>query len=239
MSRNGFRVEQVCEGGEALELLRLYNYDVILMDSRLADMPGHELLRRIRAAGCDTPVIALLDEVTHKLRVPLLDQGADDVVSVPCESDELFGRLRAIVRRSGGHAHSVLNLGPVELCLRRRELRVFGQVMSLSSREYELVELMFLRQKSTVSRTAILHHLHGADDDVDAKAVDVLVCRLRKKLVKAGVPELIQTRIGGYILSAPDGVAAPLPAGSRSPSLEIARPLVERPFGVTGQAVFA
>ena len=216
MGREGFRMEQVNLGREALELLRLYDYDVIMCDARLSDMASGEFLRQVRMSGTSVPVLMLLDDSSRNLKVLLLDQGADDVVVTPCEPDEVFARLRAIVRRSVGHASSVLRMGPVELCLRRREMSVHGRVMPLSGLEYSLTEMLFLKQGSIVTRAAILHHLHGADGEADAKAVDVLVCRLRKKLAKAGVGELIETRVGGYILC--DTARAPTrqPAAARS-----------------------
>ncbi len=210
-SRHGIRVEQVGRGWEALELLRLYVYDIILIDTRLPDMPGHKLLRAIRAMGLLTPTVMLTDAASAKATVQLLDLGADDVVAIPRDIDELIARLRSIVRRSQGHANSTLRMDPVELCLARREVRIHGNPVRLSGREYALFELLFLKHDALVSRCAILHHLHGATGDVESKAIDVLVCRLRKKLTAAGAPNLIVTGLGGYTLRDPERTRPPTP----------------------------
>jgi two-component system, cell cycle response regulator CtrA len=213
MKSSGIRCEHACSGAEALELVRLYDYDFVLMDLRLTDMSGGQVLQDIRALGRRTPVVVLADEVALPSRVRVLDEGADDVVATPCELDELLARLRAIVRRSRGYAISTLRLDAAELCLARQEVRVHGYKLHLSRREYSLLELLFLRRGTVLSRNAILTNLYGGTGEVDANAVDVVVCRLRKKLAEAGVPHLIETVWGGYILcDAGRPAAKPVPA---------------------------
>jgi two-component system cell cycle response regulator CtrA len=130
-----------------------------------------------------------------------LDQGADDFITVPCEAEELLARIRAVVRRTQGYAHSVLRAGPAELSLDRRQLRVRDQVMPLSRREFAILELLFLKQGVIVTKTALFNRLYCGLEEPEMKAVDVIVCRLRKKLAKAGVPSLIDTVWGsGYTL---------------------------------------
>jgi two-component system cell cycle response regulator CtrA len=206
----GIRTEQAMSGREALEFLRLYDYDLVLMDFRLPDMQGHEAVRQIRSAEFNLPVVILADAATPPAKVRSLDNGADDFIITPCELDELLARMRAVVRRSQGHSNSTLKLGPVELSLDRREVRVHGQKLQISRREFAVLELLFLKQGMILNKTAFLNHLYCGMEEPEMKTIDVIICRLRKKLATAGVPTLIDTVWGcGYILR------EPLPAGAR------------------------
>jgi two-component system cell cycle response regulator CtrA len=120
---------------------------------------------------------------------------------MPCESQELLARIRAVIRRSRGHTRSALKLGTVELRLDRREVSVGGVPLNLSRREYAALEVLFLRQGTLLSKDALLTHLYCGGDEPEMKTIDVIVCRLRKKLAAAGVPSLIDTVWGiGYIV---------------------------------------
>lgn len=205
LRQHGMRSEVAESGRDALDFLRLYEYDLVLMDLHLADVPAYEVVRTIRAAEFKVPVVILADTATAQTKVRALDQGADDFVIVPCDSEELMARIRAVVRRSQGHSNSVLRLGPVELSLHRREVRVHGQAMHLSRREFAVLELLFLKQGSILNKTAFLNHLYCGMEEPEMKTIDVIICRLRKKLAVAGVPTLIDTVWGcGYILREPD-----------------------------------
>lgn len=204
LQRRGIRAEQAGSAKEALEFLRLYDYDLVLMDFRLPDVPGHEAVRQIRAAEFNLPVVVLADSAPAEAKVRSLDNGADDFVLTPCEVEELLARLRAVVRRSQGHSNSTLRLGPVELSLDRRELRVHGQKLQVSRREFAVLELLFLKQGVILNKTAFLNHLYCGMEEPEMKTIDVIICRLRKKLAAAGVPTLIDTVWGcGYILREP------------------------------------
>ena len=116
--------------------------------------------------------------------------------------------MRAVVRRSQGHANSVLRLGPVELSLDRHEVRVNGQKLSVSRREFGVLELLFLKQGVILNKNAFLNHLYTGMEEPEMKTIDVIICRLRKKLAIAGVPNLIDTVWGcGYILREPQVVS--------------------------------
>ncbi|HUN42564.1 MAG TPA: response regulator transcription factor [Acetobacteraceae bacterium] len=204
LRQHAVRAEQAQNGREALEFLRLYEYDLVLMDLHLSDMPGHEVVRMMRAADFKVPVLMLADTATAQAKARALDQGADDFITTPCDAEELFARIRAIVRRSQGHAKSVLRLGPVELSLDRREVRVHGQQLHLSRREFAVLELLFLKQGVILNKVAFLNHLYCGMEEPEMKTIDVIICRLRKKLAVAGVPTLIDTVWGcGYILRDP------------------------------------
>ncbi len=166
----------------------------------------------IRAADFKVPVVILADSATAQTKVRVLDQGADDFVIVPCDREELMARIRAVVRRSQGHSNSILRLGPVELSLNRREVRVHGRPLHLSRREFAVLELLFLKQGTILNKTAFLNHLYCGMEEPEMKTIDVIICRLRKKLATAGVPTLIDTVWGcGYILREPD----PMPSLER------------------------
>src|ERR1700721_2424658 len=113
------------------------------MDLHLPDMPGHEVVRTMRAADFKVPVLMLADAATPQAKAKALDQGADDFITTPCETEELLARIRAIVRRSQGHANSILRLGPVELSLDRHEVGVNGQKLAVSRGEFALLKCLF------------------------------------------------------------------------------------------------
>jgi two-component system cell cycle response regulator CtrA len=199
--QRGVRAEQVASGEEAMEFLRLYDYDIVLLDLNLPDISGHELIRRMRAAGMTVPVLAFADVVPARIRVQALDLGADDFLCGPCDIDELLARMRAIVRRTLGHTNSSLCFGGVELNMNSRDVRVNGARLSLSRREYSVLELLFLKQGVILTKGTFLNHLYCGVEEPEMKTIDVIVCRLRKKLAAAGVPTLIDTVWGsGYIL---------------------------------------
>ena len=205
LRQHGVRSELAESGRDALDFLRLYEYDLVLMDLHLADVPAHEVVRMIRAADFKVPVVILADAATSQTKVRALDQGADDFIIVPCDAEELMARVRAVVRRSQGHSNSILRLGPVELSLHRREVRIHGRPLHLSRREFAVLELLFLKQGTILNKTAFLNHLYCGMEEPEMKTIDVIICRLRKKLATAGVPTLIDTVWGcGYILREPD-----------------------------------
>jgi two-component system, cell cycle response regulator CtrA len=213
LRQHGVRAEHAETGREAFDFLRLYEYDLVLLDLHLRDMPGHEVVRMMRAADFKVPVVMLADTATPQAKAKALDQGADDFIITPCETEELLARIRAIVRRSQGHANSVLRLGPVDLSLDRREVRVHGQPLHLSRREFGVLELLFLKQGVILNKVAFLNHLYTGMEEPEMKTIDVIICRLRKKLAVAGVPTLIDTVWGcGYILRDPSLPPEPLPA---------------------------
>jgi two-component system, cell cycle response regulator CtrA len=204
LERHGISSECAISGRAALEFIRLYNYDLVLMDLQQSDVPAHEVVRMMRAASLKIPVMVVSDAATSEAKVKVLDQGADDFLVTPCDTQELLARIRAVVRRSQGHAKSALRLGPVELWLDRRDVQVHGQSLHLSRREYGVMELLFLRQGTILDKGAFLTHLYCGRDEPEMKTIDVILCRLRKKLAAAGVPTLIDTVWGcGYVLRDP------------------------------------
>jgi two-component system cell cycle response regulator CtrA len=210
LAEHGMLCEQAISGREAAEFLRLYDYDLALIDQHLPDGPCDEVIRRIRAANHKVPVMILADAATGKTKAQALDLGADDFITVPCEAEELIARIRAVVRRTQGYAHSVLRAGNAELSLDRRQLRVHDQVLPLSRREFAILELLFLKQGVIVTKSALFNRLYCGLDEPEMKAVDVIICRLRKKLTRLGVPSLIDTVWGsGYTLRTVEPIEQP------------------------------
>jgi two-component system cell cycle response regulator CtrA len=205
LGQPGIRSEQAISGREAMEFLRLYDYDVVLMDLQMPDLPAYEVVHMMRVASIKAPVVIVSGTATVQAKVKVLDQGADDFLVTPCDPEEIMARLRAVVRRSQGHADSTLAFGPVELLLDRRDVRVHGQSLHLSRREYGVLELLFLKRGVILNKNSFLNHLYCGLDEPEMKTIDVIICRLRKKLAAAGVASLIDTVWGcGYILREAD-----------------------------------
>jgi two-component system cell cycle response regulator CtrA len=204
LRQHGISIEHTESGTDSIEFMRLYDYELVLMDYALPDIPARQAIRAARGIGLATPTIVLAQSLSPHLKAQILDDGADDFITTPCSPDELLARIRAVVRRSQGHANSVLRLGPVELSLDRHEVRVNGQKLSVSRREFGVLELLFLKQGIILNKNAFLNHLYTGMEEPEMKTIDVIICRLRKKLDAAGVPGLIDTIWGcGYILREP------------------------------------
>lgn len=199
--RAGMLCEQTDSLAEAIEFLRTYGYNIVLLDQFLRDGPCHEIVRKLRSSGCSVPIVVLGNAATPRMKALSLDQGADDYITLPCETEELLARIRAVVRRSTGHAGSVLRAGMAEFTLNQRQVRFGEKSLALSRREFMVLELLFLKQGCTVTKTALFNHLYAGHDEREMKTLDVIVCRLRKKLQAAGMPPLIDTVWGsGYTL---------------------------------------
>lgn len=200
----GINIEHVEAGRDALEFLRLYDYDVMLVDSNLPDMHGYEMIRRARAAGLLTPSIMLAPTSTPESRIQALDVGADDVITAPFHPGEILARMRAVVRRSQGHADSVLRAGSLTLSLDRHKVMIDGVDLPVTRREFDTLELLLLKQGVILNKAAFLNHIYTGMEEPEAKTIDVIICRLRKKLAKAGASKLIDTVWGcGYIIRTP------------------------------------
>jgi len=207
-------------GEEALELLRHYDYDVVLLDLVLPDIEGYEVVRRMRIARNDTPVLILSGMTRPQAKVKGLGMGADDFITKPFDKAELLARMQAVVRRSKGFSQPTVRIGAVELNLESLDVTVDGAEIHLTGKEYSILELLVLRKGMVLTKEAFLNHLYGGMDEPEIKIIDVFVCKLRKKLAAAGADNLIGTVWGrGYMIrevAAEDtpeaAVPAPLPA---------------------------
>ena len=177
----GAVVDQTDSGEDALELLRHYEYDIVLLDLALPDIEGFEVVRRMRIARNDTPVLVLSGITLPQARVKALSLGADDFITKPYDKAELLARMQAVVRRSKGFSQPTVRLGRLELNLDSREVAIDGRDIHLTGKEYSILELLVLRKGMVLTKEAFLNHLYGGMDEPEVKIIDVFVCKLRKK----------------------------------------------------------
>jgi two-component system cell cycle response regulator CtrA len=214
-------VDTADTGEEALELARLYDYDIVVLDLMLPDMEGYEVVRRLRAARLETPVLILSGLTRPQAKVRGFGMGADDYITKPFDQQELVARIQAIVRRAKGFSQPTLSVGPLTLNLGSREVLVDGRAVHLTGKEYAVLELLTLRKGIVLTKEAFLNHLYGGMDEPEVKIIDVFICKLRKKLANAGAAELIGTVWGrGYVLREPTGSlrASSAPDGRGGPA---------------------
>jgi two-component system, cell cycle response regulator CtrA len=206
-------VDHAASGEEALELVRHYDYDIMVLDLMLPDMEGYEVLRRMRLGRNHTPVLVLSAVTRPEAKVKALGLGADDVMTKPFDKAELLARVQAVVRRSKGFSQPRLRVGAMQLNLDSREVTVNGQEVHLTGKEYAILELLVLRKGMVLTKEAFLNHLYGGMDEPEMKIIDVFVCKLRKKLALAGADNLIGTVWGrGYMIREPAGEMVPVEA---------------------------
>ncbi len=192
-------------GEEGIDLARLYDYDLILLDLNLPDMSGLEVLRQLRLARINTPILVLTgaDDTENKLKS--FGFGADDYLTKPFHREELVARIHAIIRRSKGHSQSVIHTGKIMVNLDAKTVETEGDTVHLTGKEYQMLELLSLRKGTTLTKEMFLNHLYGGMDEPELKIIDVFICKLRKKLAEAtGGCNYIETVWGrGYVLREP------------------------------------
>jgi two-component system cell cycle response regulator CtrA len=198
----GFVCDTTDLGEDGLEIGKLYEYDLIILDLVLPDMDGYEVLRRLRAAHIKTPILILsgLGEIDDKVRG--LGIGADDYLTKPFNKTELLARIHAIIRRSRGHSESIIRTGRLSVNLQHRTASVDDKPLHLTGKEYAIVELLSLRKGTTLTKEMFLNHLYGGMDEPELKIIDVFICKLRRKLAEAlNGEDYIETVWGrGYVL---------------------------------------
>jgi two-component system, cell cycle response regulator CtrA len=197
-------------GEEGIDLAKLYDYDLILLDLNLPDMNGHEVLRQLRIAKVETPILILSGQDDTENKLKGFGFGADDYMTKPFHRQELVARIHAIVRRSKGHAQSVITTGKFEVNLDAKTVEVDGKPVHLTGKEYQMLELLSLRKGTTLTKEMFLNHLYGGMDEPELKIIDVFICKLRKKLSEAtGGENYIETVWGrGYVLRDPQSSEA-------------------------------
>ncbi|ARE38305.1 DNA-binding response regulator [Rhodovulum sp. P5] len=193
-------------GEEGVDLAKLYDYDLILLDLNLPDMNGHEVLRQLRLARIETPILILSGAADTENKIKGFGFGADDYMTKPFHREELVARIHAIIRRSKGHAQSVIRTGSIEVNLDAKTVEVEGKPVHLTGKEYQMLELLSLRKGTTLTKEMFLNHLYGGMDEPELKIIDVFICKLRKKLAQAtGGETYIETVWGrGYVLRDPE-----------------------------------
>jgi two-component system cell cycle response regulator CtrA len=193
-------------GEEGVDLAKLYDYDLILLDLNLPDMHGHDVLRQLRLAKIETPILILSGSDDTESKIKGFGFGADDYLTKPFHREELVARIHAIIRRSKGHAQSVIRTGKIAVNLDAKTVDSDGKAVHLTGKEYQMLELLSLRKGTTLTKEMFLNHLYGGMDEPELKIIDVFICKLRKKLAQATEGDnYIETVWGrGYVLRDPE-----------------------------------
>ena len=206
LKSEGFNVYTTDLGEEGVDLGKLYDYDIIILDLQLPDMSGFDVLKQLRVNKISTPILILSGSTQIENKVKGLGFGADDYMTKPFHKDELIARVHAVVRRSKGHSQSVIQTGKLTVNLDTKTVEVDGQRVHLTGKEYQMLELLSLRKGTTLTKEMFLNHLYGGMDEPELKIIDVFICKLRKKLsVATGGKNYIETVWGrGYVLREPE-----------------------------------
>jgi len=205
LKSQSFNVYTTDLGEEGIDLGKIYDYDIILLDLNLPDMSGFEVLRRLRVSRVKTPTLILSGLAGTEDKVKGFGFGADDYMTKPFHKDELVARIHAVVRRSKGHAQSAIQTGDLVLNVDTRTVEVNGARVHLTAKEYQLLELLSLHNGIALTKEVIMNHLYNDMEEPEIKIIDVFVCHLRKKLANASSGKsYIETVWGrGYVWRQP------------------------------------
>ncbi|MDP2194289.1 MAG: response regulator transcription factor [Alphaproteobacteria bacterium] len=205
LKAEGYICDTTDMGEDGLEIGKIYEYDLIILDLMLPDLDGFDVLKRLRSSGVETPVLVLsgISDINDKVRG--FSFGADDYLTKPFSKEELLARVAAIVRRFRGHSDSVIRLGDLTVSLKNHIAEVRGQAIPLTGKEYAILELMALRKGATLTKEMFLNHLYGGIDEPELKIIDVFICKLRRKIAEfMDGDDCIDTVWGrGYVLRDP------------------------------------
>lgn len=206
-----FNVYTTDLGEEGVQLGQLYDYDVILLELKLPDMSGFDVIKQLRVGKVKSSIIVVSGGHDVDFTVKALGFGADDYITKPFYKDELVARIHAVVRRSRGHAESRIKFDDLEINLDSQTATFRGERIALTGKEWKMVQLMALRRGMTLSKEQFLNHLYGGLDEPEVKIIDVFICKLRKKLAAAALAagvegySPIETVWGrGYVMREPN-----------------------------------
>ena len=203
--KNGFSVDLADDGERALFLLKEYEYDAAIIDLGLPKLDGLEVIKAARNLDIKVPVLILTARDSWQQKVDGLDAGGDDYLTKPFHEEELLARVKALIRRSSGHASSELKAGPITLNLSLQQVFVSEQPLELTAYEYKVLEYLMLHPKKVISKSELTEHIYDQDFDLDSNVIEVFVGRLRKKLDPNNTMKPIETLRGrGYRLFSPD-----------------------------------
>jgi two-component system OmpR family response regulator len=204
LAEESFAVDLAHDGVAALELVETYDYDAIVLDVMLPRMDGLAVCQRLRSSGRDMPIIIVSARDMVEDRVRGLDAGADDYLVKPFALEELAARLRALARRPSKRETTVLRAGELELDPAKRTVRSAGRAVTLTAKEYAILEYLMRRPGLVLTRAMIAEHVWDYSFDQASNVVDVHVKHIRDKIDVAGRPSFIQAVRGvGYVLGDP------------------------------------
>ncbi len=202
LKQGGYAVEQAPNGEEGLYLGEEFPLDLAIVDLGLPGMSGIELIRRLRKAGKDFPILILTARGNWQDKVEGLEAGADDYVVKPFHVEEVLARLNALLRRSAGFSQPLLAFGPVNIDTAAQQVSLNGEPVELTAYEYKVLEYLALHSGQVVSKTELTEHLYEQDYDRDSNVLEVFVGRLRRKLDPHNSLKPIETLRGrGYRLT--------------------------------------
>src|SRR5438477_10074960 len=196
LKSESFNVYTTDLGEEGVDLGKLYDYDIILLDLNLPDMSGYDVLKQLRVSKIKTPILILSGLAGIEDKVKGLGVGADDYMTKPFHKDELVARIHAIVRRSKGHAQSVIQTGDLVVNLDTKTVEVGGQRVHLTGKEYQMLELLSLRKGTTLTKEMFLNHLYGGMDEPELKIIDVFICSSGKSSPMPPAARITSKRCG-------------------------------------------
>ncbi|AHD01162.1 response regulator transcription factor [Leisingera methylohalidivorans] len=207
LTRENLNVSSTSFGEDAISLARHFDFDLILLDLRLPDRHGHDVIRDLRAAAIDTPVLVISGSDDLNSRVNSLKYGADDFMVKPVKYDELLARIFAIIRRSKGFSDSDIRAGDITLKLGKKFIEAKGRRIDLTNTEYNILELLLLQKGRVVLKNTILENLYTGPDYPGDKILDAYIYRLRKKIREAtNCNDYIVTIRGeGFMICSPPG----------------------------------
>ena len=201
LEENAFVVDLCHDGEEGLYLAETSPYDAAVLDVMMPKMDGFTMLSKLREQGNEVPVIMLTARGEVESRIKGLNSGADDYLAKPFDFAELVARLTAVIRRSKGQSASMLCIADLSLDLNAKSVARGGVEVSLSAKEYAILEYLVLNRNRVVSRTELSEHVYDMNFDLDSNIIDVYINRLRKKIDKGHGLPLIQTKRGeGYMI---------------------------------------
>jgi DNA-binding response OmpR family regulator len=201
LADNGYTVDACFDGQEALDYLEAEPCDAIILDIMMPKLDGLTVLRKIRAKGIDTPVLFLTAKDSISDRVEGLDAGADDYLTKPFAFEELLARVRVLIRKKSNNKTNIYTLADLTLDVQSHEVKRGDNVITLSSKEYAILEYMILNKNIVLSRETLEKNVWGYSYDGTSNMIDVYIRYLRKKIDEDYEPKLIHTvRGAGYVL---------------------------------------
>ena len=201
LKKNGYSLDSVLDGEEALDYLEYGEYDLVILDIMMPKVDGFEVIKKLRNKGNHTSVLMLTARDSAEDKVKGLDLGADDYIVKPFDFNELLARIRAVVRRKYGNSSNKLVIGDLILDTSEKSVTRAGKQIELTGKEYEVLEYLMQSKNRILSREQIKEHVWDFDYEGDSNIIDVLIKNIRKKIDVEDGKQIIYTKRGlGYII---------------------------------------